>query len=325
MILVTGATGFVGAEVARQLAAAGNNLVCTKRNTSVIPPILQAYSGQINWIEADMLDIFALEDTMQGITQVYHCAAWVSFNPADKKRIIKTNVEGTANIANLCVQYGARLVHVSSIVAIGDAKPGALITENNHLEETPHEDGYAISKYESEMEVFRAIAEGLDAVVVNPSLIIGKNAGKTGTGIIFNKVRKGLKYYTNGSLGWVDVEDVAKCMIALMNSNITAERYIISAENLDYQYVFNEAANCFGVKAPATEAKPWMLNLAWRASAVMSLLAGKPKGIDKTSAQAASKNTNFNNAKIKQAIGIGFKPVSLSIKEICEALADGER
>jgi len=320
MILVTGATGFLGSEVARQIAAAGNNLVCIKRNTSVIPEILKPYAQQINWVEADMLDIFALEDAVQGITQVYHCAAWVSFNPKHKRGMIKTNVEGTANLVNLCIEYNARLVHVSSIVAIGDAKPGSLITENNHLEETPHEDGYAISKYESEMEVWRGIAEGLNAVVVNPSLIIGANAGTAGTGAIFNKVRKGLMYYTNGSLGWVDVEDVAKSMITLMNSDIKAERYIVSAENRTYQDVFTEAAQCFGVKPPGMEAKPWMLGLAWRASALVSLVAGKPKGIDKTAAQAASKTTRFDNSKIKKAIGIEFKPIRQSIEEICKAL-----
>ncbi|OCX50339.1 nucleoside-diphosphate sugar epimerase [Mucilaginibacter sp. PPCGB 2223] len=324
MILVTGATGFLGAEVAKQIAAAGHQLVCTKRAASVIPAILKPYANQINWVEADMLDVFALEDALQGVTQVYHCAAWVSFSAADKKKIIKTNVEGTANLVNLCVQYNIRLVHVSSIVAIGDAKPGSLITENNHREETPHEDGYAISKYESEMEVWRGIAEGLNAVVVNPSLIIGANAGTGGTGALFNMVRKGLKYYTKGSLGWVDVEDVARCMIALMNSDIVAQRYIISAENLEYKHVVGEAARCFGVKAPTIEARPWMLGLAWRASALMSFLSGRRVGIDKTSAQAASKNTRFDNAKIRQAVGIEFKPVSQSIKEICKFLVDGQ-
>ena len=295
MILVTGATGFLGSEVAKQIAVTGVDFVCIKRATSVVPAMLLPYSKQIKWLDADLLDVFALADAMQGITQVYHCAAWVSFNPAHSKMMIKTNVEGTANVVTLCIENNARLVHVSSIVAIGEAKPGSLITENNHLEETPHEDGYAISKYESEMEVWRGVAEGLNAVVVNPSLIIGANAGTNGTGAIFNKVNKGLKYYTNGSLGWVDVEDVAKSMIMLMNSDIKGERYIISAENLPYKTVFTEAAQCFGVKPPQTEAKPWMLSVAWRASAVLSSLSGKPRGIDKTSAQAASKTTNFSS------------------------------
>jgi dihydroflavonol-4-reductase len=319
MILVTGATGFLGSEVARQIAAAETNLVCIKRDTSTIPAILQPYKEQITWLNADLLDTFALDDAMQGITQVYHCAAWVSFNPAHKKAMIKTNVEGTANVANLCRDGGARLVHVSSVAAIGEAKPGSLITEGNHLEETPHQNGYAISKYESEMEVWRGIAEGLNAVVVNPSIIIGVNAGITGSGAIFDKIRNGLKYYPGGSMGFVDVEDVAKAMIKLMNSNIKAERFIINAENRDYKILFAEIAQCLGVKAPQSEAKAWMLGLAWRASAVLSALSGHQKGIDKISAQAASKTLNFDNSKIKKAIAINFKPLEQSVKEICES------
>lgn len=321
MILVTGATGFLGSELAKQLAAQGDHLVCLKRGGSVIPDILKPYQAQIRWVEADILDIFALDDALTGITQVYHCAAWVSFNPAHKKMMIKTNVEGTANVVNLCTQYGIRLVHVSSIAAIGEAKPGELISENNHLEETPHENAYAISKYESEMEVWRGIAEGLDAVVVNPSLIIGANAGSNGSGKIFQTVRQGLKYYTTGSCGLVDVEDVAQSMILLMQSGITDQRFIVNAENWSYQDLFAVTAHNFNVQAPQTEAKPWMLGLAWRFSVLWRLLSGKPKGVDKISAQASFKKLNYNNTKLTKATGITFKPVSLSVKEICLALA----
>ncbi|EHQ26785.1 NAD-dependent epimerase/dehydratase family protein [Mucilaginibacter paludis] len=321
MILVTGATGFLGSELAKQLAAQGNNLVCIKRGTSVVPDILKPFTTQIKWVEADILDVFALDDALTGITQVYHCAAWVSFNPAHKKMMIKTNVEGTANLVNLCNQYGIRMVHVSSIAAIGEAKPGELISEKNHLEETPHENAYAISKYESEMEVWRGIAEGLNAVIVNPSLIIGASAGVNGSGKIFQTVYKRLKYYTPGSCGFVDVEDVAKSMILLMDSGITEQRYIVNAENWLYKDLFTETARNFKVPPPTSEAKSWMLNLAWRFSAVWGLLSGKPKGVDKISAQAASKKLNYDNAKLIKATGITFKPLSLSIKQICLALS----
>lgn len=321
MILVTGATGFLGSEVARQLAVQGANLICTKRNSSKIPDSLKSFHLQIKWVEADLLDAFALADALQGVTQVYHCAAVVSFNPDHGKMMIKTNVEGTANIVNLCLQYNIRLVHVSSIAAIGEAKPGELINENNHLEETPAENAYAISKYESEMEVWRGIAEGLDAVIINPSLIIGASAGTNGTGKIFDTVHKGLKYYTRGSCGLVDVEDVALSMIRLMNSDIHAQRFIINAENWLYKDILTEAAKNLGTTPPQTEAKPWMLNMAWRASAFFKLLSKKTKGLDKVSAQAAIKTLNYNNAKIKKALDIQFKPISQSISEICAVLA----
>ncbi len=319
-ILITGATGFLGSEVALQLVQSGQNIRCTKRPSSTIPQVLQFYAGAIEWVDADLMDIFALEDALQGITQVYHSAAWVSLKQADKEPMIRTNVTGTANLVNLCVQKGIRLVHVSSIAAIGTAKPGELITENDHLDSSTESDGYALSKLESEMEVWRGIAEGLDAVIVNPSLIIGPNAGILGSGQLFETVRKGLKVYTTGSAGFVDVQDVAKCMIALMNSDITAERYIISAENRNYQQLTTEIAKGFGVKPPTILAKPWMMEVAWRFAALVSLLTGKPPMLDKIAAKSATLNKNFDNTKIKRAIGIDFKPISQTIIETCVAL-----
>lgn len=320
MILVTGATGFLGSEVAKQIAEGGDKLVCIKRAASVIPDLLKPLLN-ITWLDADILDVFALEDAMQGVTQVYHCAAIVSFNPAEGKNMISNNVQGTANIVNLCNEFNIRLVHVSSVAAIGEAKPGELITENNHLEDTLHQDAYAISKYESEMEVWRGIAEGLNAVIVNPSMIIGPNAGTKGTGQIFEKVRTGFKYYTTGCIGFVDVEDVAKSMIALMDTGIQAERFIISAENWNYKELFAHTAQGFGIKAPQSEATPRMLGWAWRLSAVWNFLTGRHAGIDKVSAQAATKNLNYSNAKIKKATGIEFKPIDQSIVQITGALS----
>src|SRR5665213_2257574 len=307
MILVTGSTGFLGSELATQLVKQYGNTRCTKRAKSKIPEILIPFQKQIEWVDADLMDVFALEDALKGITQVYHCAAWVSLKQADKKKMINANVTGTANLVNLCLQNNIRLVHVSSIAAIGLAKPGDLVTENHHLDQATETDGYAISKLESEMEVWRGIAEGLDAVIVNPSIILGAGAGTKGSGQLFETVRKGLKFYTAGSCGFVDVEDVAKAMIALMNSEVHAERFIISAENRGYKQVVTEIANGFGVKPPGIFATPFMMGLAWRGAAIIGALTGKPPKLDKISAQSALMKRDYDNSKIKKAIGIGFK------------------
>jgi nucleoside-diphosphate-sugar epimerase len=306
--------------VAKQLAERGNRMRCTKRATSTIPAFLTTYKENIDWVEADLLDIFALENALDGVTQVYNCAAWVSLRQADKEPMIYTNVTGTANLVDLCRQNGTRMVHVSSVAAIGDAKPGELITENHHLDQSTETDGYAISKLESEMEVWRGIAEGLDAVIVNPSIIIGPNAGTEGSGALFKTVQNGLKFYTRGSGGFVDVEDVAKCMITLMNNGISGERFIISAENRDYKNMTAEIAGGFGIKAPSTLAKPWIMELAWRLAAFTGAITRRVPSIDKVSAQAASLTKRFDNTKIKKATGIEFKPLNNSIKEVCEAL-----
>jgi dihydroflavonol-4-reductase len=320
MILVTGATGFVGSILALQLVQQHISIRCIKRSTSVIPQILQPYSSLIDWHEADILDSTTLEDAFDGVEQVYHCAAWVSFKEADKEPMIHTNVKGTANVVDVCLEYGARLLHVSSIAAIGQARPGQLITEKNYLEETSANHNYAISKLESEMEVWRGIAEGLDAVIVNPSVIIGPTAGTDGSGKIFETVRRGLKFYTRGSCGLVDVQDVARCMIMLMNSPITAERYIINAENWTFKSLMDTIARCFNLKPAGTEAKPWMLELAWRGAAMVAALTGKDPALDKIAARAATVEQNYDNSKIKNELGFEFRPVEETIKEVCQAL-----
>ncbi len=321
MILVTGATGFLGAEVAKQLLEQGHAIRCTKRSTSKVPEKLRACSGQVEWVEADLLDISSLEAAFEGVSHVYNCAAFVSLHQADKEPMIYANVTGTANLVNLCLINGCRLVHVSSVAAVGYAKPGELTTEKHHLDQALETDGYAISKLESEMEVWRGIAEGLDAVIVNPSIILGPDAGTEGSGELFETVRKGLAFYTSGGMGFVDVEDVAKSMIALMNSNVTAERFIISAENLDYRDITTQIAKCFGRKPPTILAKPWMMGLAWRWSKFASFLLGKAPAVDKVSAQSASVVRAFDNSKIRKATGIEFKPVSESVRAVCASLS----
>jgi dihydroflavonol-4-reductase len=320
MVLITGATGFLGSELALQLVEGGVNVRCTKRASSSIPEILKPFAKQIEWVEADLMDVFALERALAGAAQVYHCAAWVSLKQADKKDMIRVNVTGTANLVNLCMDYDCRLVHVSSVAAIGIAKPGDLITENHHLDQATETDGYALSKLESEMEVWRGIAEGLNAVIVNPSIIIGASAGTSGSGELFDRVHKGLKFYTSGSCGFVDVKDVAKCMIALMNSDIMAERFIISAENCTFRQITTEIAEGFGIKPPSIYASPWMMSVAWRAARLWAALTGTKPALDKVSAQSASMTRDYDNSKIKKAIGIEFRPVSESVKEICAKL-----
>jgi len=321
MILVTGASGFLGAELALQLVSAGNRIRCIKRGTSIIPEILQPHTDNIEWVEADLLDFDAMDEALQGITHVYNCAAFVSLKQADKAAMIYTNVTGTANLVNLCLEKNIRLVHVSSIAAIGFAKPGGKITEEDHLDAETEDDGYALSKLESEMEVWRGVAEGLSAVIVNPAIIIGADAGTRGSGQLFETVRKGLKVYTNGFGGFVDVEDVAKCMIVLMKTDISGERYIVSAENRSYRDMVNEIADGFGIGRPTIYAKPWMMEFAWRAAKLGAMLTGGNPALDKVSAQAATQHREFDTTKIKQATGIEFKPISTSIKEICARLS----
>jgi len=319
MILVTGATGFLGSELISQLIPQGKKLRALKRDNSVIPTLLKD-NPLIDWVVADINDVATLEDVFEDITQVYHCAALVSFNPKDKTELLKVNIEGTSNIVNLCTAYHARLIHVSSVAALGEPKKGKQITENDYWEYDAKAHSYAISKYEGEMEVWRGIAEGLDAVIVNPSVIIGANAGFKGSGAIFKLVKDGLSFYTKGATGIVDVEDVAKSMIALMDSEVTGERFTISSENYHYEQFFAEIAKGFGIAAPAKEAKPWMLGIAWRAAKLASFFTGKVASLTSDAAKSSLNASYYNNDKIINTIDIKFKPLQQSIQETCAGL-----
>ncbi|MFI5451093.1 NAD-dependent epimerase/dehydratase family protein [Pedobacter sp. UC225_61] len=319
MILVTGATGFLGAELITQLTAQSLKVRALKRTTSIIPDLLKE-NKLVEWFVADINEPESLADAFENVTQVYHCAAFISFDPKDKAKLLKINIEGTSNIVNLCAEHQARLVHVSSIAALGNAKKDEQITEKDFWEYDSKVHAYAISKYEGEMEVWRGIAEGLDAVIVNPAVIIGKNAGFEGSGAIFKLVKDGLKFYTDGATGIVDVEDVAKAMILLMNSEVSAERYTLSADNLNYKDFFAEIATGFGIKPPQIEAKPWMLGIAWRAAKLASLFTQKAPALTRDAARSSFNLSYYSNAKVKNAIDINFKPLKESILEVCQAL-----
>ncbi|RZK37306.1 MAG: NAD-dependent epimerase/dehydratase family protein [Pedobacter sp.] len=320
MILVTGGTGFLGSELIKQLTDKGLAVRALKREKSKIPALINDVK-LIEWFVADINEPSHLEDAFEHITKVYHCAAFVSLSSKHKKQLFHVNIDGTSNIVNLCIENNCKLLHVSSVAALGLAKKGIKeITEKDFWEYDAKAHAYGLSKYEGEMEVWRGINEGLNAVIVNPSVIIGKNAGFEGSGAIFKLVKGGFPFYTNGASGFVDVEDVAKAMILLMDAPVSGERYIISAGDIHYQNLFTEIALGFGVKPPTKEAKPWMLGIAWRALKFVSIFSSNEPSITKDTAKSSITLSYYNNNKVIEQTGIEFKPVEQSIREITQHL-----
>lgn len=319
MILVTGATGFLGAELTKQLTSNGTKLRAIKREQSIVPPII-AQNKQVEWFIADINEPESLADALEGITQVYHCAASVVFQQSKKQELFNTNIQATANLVDLCVEKNIRLLHVSSVAALGKPKRGCLTNEKDFWEYDAQAQNYALSKYRGEMEVWRGIAEGLNAIIVNPSIIIGKNAASSGSGALFKLVKNRNLFYTKGTNGFVDVQDVANCMIQLMNSDLQAERYIINAANLSYQELFNTASEALQVAKPRIEAKTWMLELAWRLGGLYTALSGKTLGLTKEIARSSRNKCEYSNNKIVQTLQYTFKPIQESIADSCLSL-----
>ncbi len=314
MILITGATGFLGAQLTKQLLVKSIKVRCIKRASSVIPEILKPYQDQIEWFDADILDIADLIDAFQGITHVYHCAAYVSLNNYNEKEMMAINVDGTANVVNLCLSFGiTKLLHVSSIAALGQAKPGEIITENNYWDAYDKNGAYAISKYRAEMEVWRGVEEGLKVVIVNPSVIIGAGIGKQGSGKIFETLKKGLNYYTSGGTGLVDVEDVATLMIKLMDHEVVNERFILNAENYSFKRLFTETATALNLKAPEKELKIWQAKLFLRLGYILRFFKIKIPVVSKDLLKAAFQTQQYSNEKVSALFSYQFTPVNHSI------------
>lgn len=319
MILVTGGTGFLGSHLIRALVAAGKPVRALYRQQP--SPRLQDIADKIEWVQGEILDIFTLEDALVGVTQVYHCAAIVSFQAADKDRLLKINVEGTANVVNMSLDAGVKkLLYVSSVAAIGRARENAAVNEECEWEDSKNNSRYSISKFQGEMEVWRGIAEGLDAVIVNPSIILGAGFWDDGSGALLKNAWKEFPYYTGGVNGFVDVQDVVLAMIQLMDSDIHAERFILSADNWGYQRLFTTMAHALGKKPPHIAAKPWMAEVVWRLEKVKGMMTGKHPLVTKETARTAQMKVNYENTKVLNALpGFQFRPLEDTIKQIAAA------
>jgi len=319
--LITGATGFVGAYLIRFLLSKGaKNLRALKRPGSPLD-LVSDISDQIEWIDGDLLDTPSLEEAMDGVDKVYHCAAIVSFSQKDAAKMARVNQEGTANVVNLALAAGIKkLVHVSSIAAIGRSKKETTIDEKNKWLADASNSPYGTSKHFAEMEVCRGIAEGLNTVIVNPSNILGSGfwRGRTSTGQLFYKVWNGMPFYPVGGTGFVDVRDVVRFMWLAMESGITNERFILNSENLPYREVFNRIANVLNVRAPHIKVTPFIREIAWRGSWLVSKFTGKSPLITKQTARYSARTYCYKNDKSVNAFDFAYTPISQTIKETGE-------
>lgn len=315
MILVTGATGLVGSHLLKKLIQEGHAVKALYRNS---PPNILG-TEDVEWVKGDILDIVSLEDALQNVEQVYHCAAVVSFNPAKKDAMFHTNVEGTANVVNACINIGVKkLLFVSSVAALGRIREDKPIDESmNWTPETSNSE-YGKTKYLSEMEVWRGMSEGLSVVVVNPVIILGSGDWNGGSSGIFKSSYEEFPWYTEGTSGFVDVQDVITAMYLLMNSDVNGERFIISGHNTGYRDIFGLIAAGFNKKPPYKKVTPLLAGIVWRWEAIKALFTGKDPLLTKETARTAQAKVVFNNTKLLKALpDFSYTPLKTSIDRIC--------
>ena len=331
MIFVTGGTGMLGSYLLLELLKSGKDVVASKRkesSTKITKLVFDTFSdtdtpnelfSKIKWVDIDLFSQANIEEELSNISEVYHCAAYISNSLSNKNKLIENNQTITQNIVNASINCNIdKFCHVSSISALGNSSNGELISEKTFWKEQKNNSTYSTSKYLSEVEVWRGIAEGLNAVIINPSVILGVGDWEKGSANLFAKVKNGLKYYTKGSSGFVNAKDVAKIMIQLMDSKEDnfKQGYIVSAENLDFKQLFDKIAKSFNIPSPNIYATNFLTQLAWRLEWIRSKALKTEALITKESARTAHKQLAYNNKKLIESIDYKYETIDDTISEI---------
>jgi len=327
MVLVTGGTGLLGAHLLYRLASAKMKVRALTRLLSNIQRTRKIFSyycnnpdeliESIDWVEGDISDLFALSDALENVTQVYHCAAYVSFSKKNKSRMFNINVNGTANLVNLLLtKENIKLMHVSSIAALGVNQSGKAITEETRFAIDGTNSLYSLSKYFSELEVWRGITEGLNAVIVNPSVIIGPGNWDSGSALLFHTIAKKMKYYTNGTSGYVGVEDVVSIMLQLMESECKDEQFIISSENLDYETFFSLISDSLNNQPPSKQLTPQLVKLAYFGDTIISFILNREPKLTKSAIRTIFKKLSYSNEKIISQLNYKYTPIANTVEKV---------
>ncbi|MES2680013.1 MAG: NAD-dependent epimerase/dehydratase family protein [Bacteroidota bacterium] len=330
MNLVTGATGILGSHVLLELLKNGQPVVACKQNSSDLRRVEKLFAyyvpnhqelfAKIKWVDVDVRDIFSIDDALEGITTVYHCAGLVSFDKRDRQKLTEINEVGTANVVNACLGKKIQaLCHVSSIGAINNSDYILPLHEDVFWKTSGRESHYAISKYNGEREVWRGIEEGLNAVIVNPGVILSPGFRNQSSSRIFDTCYRGNKFYTSGSTGYVAAADVAKIMVALITERKYRNRYILVEGNYKFRDVFSQIHTQFKNPAPRVNVPRAALVMAGFFESIISFFRGKPPRINKALINAAFNNQVFSNKKIRETLNYSFIPIDQTIGQICKS------
>ncbi|WP_343328312.1 NAD-dependent epimerase/dehydratase family protein [Polaribacter staleyi] len=327
MILVTGGTGLVGAHLLYHLVKNDEKVRAIYRTEEKIEAVKKVFSlysddvtlvSKIEWFKADITEVPAMIPAFVDVDKVYHCAAFISFNPRDYREMRKVNIHGTAIIVNLAIDAKvSKICFVGSIASVGNSLNRSLITEENEWNPEEDNSGYSITKFGAEMEIWRASQEGVDVVIVNPGVILGSGFFTAGSGKLFSQVYNGFKYYTKGVTGFVGVKDVVEVMIQLMNSSIKNERFILVSENKSFKEILCSIARYFGKKEPTKNIKPWQTGVFWRFSWFLSLITRKEPLLSKYSARSAHSVSKYSSEKVEKSLSFQFEKIEDVIKRVC--------
>lgn len=328
MNLVIGATGIVGSHVVLKLLQKNEEVIATKQPTSDLKKVKELFSyytsdsehlfTKIKWVDMDIKDIYSIEEALNGVNTVYHCAGLVSFNNKKALQLKEVNETGTRNVVNACLQMkiGA-LCYVSSIATLNNLDVSLPITEDVFWKRSGKESNYAISKYNAEREVWRGIEEGLNAVIVNPGVILSPVFWKQSSSQIFERCAKGNKYYTNGIAAYISAFDVSDCMIKLVQKQQFGNRYILINENIPYKKFLTLVQQNLKVKTPSIMVSKHVLRFVSFLESIYCFLTQKEKKLTASIRNSLFNQQVYSNQKVKNTLNFQFQSLEPTIEEIC--------
>lgn len=331
LVLLTGATGLVGGHMLVHLLQAGKKVRCLIRTSSSLEQLKRICSfyqqpfdttkKSVEWVIGDTLDFIGLCDLMDNVEEVYHCAAMVSFNSKNRAELFQTNVQGTSNIVDAALKAGLKKIcFISSIAALGSTPDQSPIQEDTPRKNDDRTSAYSESKFRSELEVWRAVSEGLNAVIVNPGIILGPGDPDKGSLLLFNTGRKGMPFYTNATTGYVDVRDVCKISVELMEKGISKKRFILVSENAHNGTVFGLIAKEFGKEPPRMLAGKVLLKMGVLFSTLTGWITGKTPQLTNDTIRSAQNPQSYSNERVRKALDYTFIPLSETIHTIADFL-----
>lgn len=321
-VLVTGSTGMLGSALARQLVSQNHEVRILRRKSSRLD-LLEDVVHAVQHFEGDIMVPESLDEATRGIDAVFHAAATVGFsqNNSSSDDPYVANHAGTANVANAILRNSpsARMVHTSSIAALGRS-PGQTepITEDATWTRSSLNSAYAVSKHRAEMEVLRAVAEGLDAVMLNPSMIFGEGRPDENTSQVFQKVRDGkVPGIPVGGTNVVDVKDVVSGHLLALERGKTGERYTLGGENLLWSEIFATIASALGVQLTERVLNPKFLIPISHVVAAVSKVLRRKALITPETARITARFFKYDISKAQRDLGYSFR----SFHETAERLA----
>lgn len=326
---LTGANGFLGTYISYYLLKNGHEVVGLRRDDSSMEMSKKIFQllnemesssvdfNHISWVIGDVTDPYSLENLMENVAVVFHTAAMVSFETKLGDDLMLVNVDGTANVVNAaCAKGVEKLVLASSVAALTNIDNQPVVDESFHNTTFYRfENLYGESKYRAEMEAWRGMAEGLEVVALNPSVIIGAWKFENSSVAMFKSVNKGLSFYPSGIGSFVDVRDVAAAMItAAESSGLSGERFIISGASLPFKEFLQTIAANLGVKKPSIRAGKGLSVWVARIMQIMSALKGKSAPLTPAMARAANRQFSYDTSKSQERLSIKYRPIQETIK-----------